>query len=333
MHESTTGSGSGEASNTTIKDKEDTQNSSQRSQQNSSPSGANKDGPHHQHIKSEEMANEALPDQSDNNRSSAPPRPAAAPIVKKKGTASIVKAPKRAKPGTKKPRLASKKKTAAGSGNSAVGKGGGNDGNEAEQEGSDEASDSDSGPYCICRGPDNHRFMIACDKCEDWFHGDCINIDKYTGENLVQRYICPGCTDGKMYVTRYKKTCSLEGCEKPARIYDPAAGGSIFCCDEHCQTWWERLVATLPKAKASSGHHGDEFTREEFMGLVSGSAWRPDGQDGAAWKLGDEPFGECVCVWRAATRDLLLSKRPYAILPSIWQTLRKHHQTQHGQLT
>jgi COMPASS component SPP1 len=115
-------------------------------------------------------------------------------------------------------------------------------------------------------------------------------MDKYTGENLVQRYICPNCTDGRLYVTRYKKTCALEGCERPARMYGELKGGeeaSIFCSEEHCQLWWEQLVATLPRGR-HGGLYGDVLTQEEFMGLLGGVKKG----DGRKWRLGEEPFGE-----------------------------------------
>lgn len=211
---------------------------------------------------------------------------ASAPPKKKKGTATTVKAPKRSRPGSVSGK---KKKSRKTDGVSGPGTGSQNGDENATAGGDDDSGsdqESDSGPYCLCRGPDNHRFMIACDKCQDWFHGECIGMDKYTGENLVQKYICPNCSDGKRYVTRYKKMCSLEGCEQPARLYNEKP--SIFCSQEHCQAWWERLVASLPKGKIASL---DNLTRNEFIGLLDPRPRKPSARP-SNWRLGDEPFGK-----------------------------------------
>ncbi|GAB2224615.1 hypothetical protein Droror1_Dr00005377 [Drosera rotundifolia] len=42
--------------------------------------------------------------------------------------------------------------------------------------------------YCICRKPYDQRAMIACDKCDEWYHFDCINL-----VTVPKVYICPAC--------------------------------------------------------------------------------------------------------------------------------------------
>nr|XP_032810704.1 PHD finger protein 3-like isoform X2 [Petromyzon marinus] len=61
-------------------------------------------------------------------------------------------------------------------------------------------SDSENDPnklWCICRQPYNNRFMICCDRCEDWFHGDCVGITVSRGRQMERNgedYICPNCS-------------------------------------------------------------------------------------------------------------------------------------------
>ncbi|GAB1311694.1 Set1 complex component spp1 [Madurella fahalii] len=224
---------------------------------------------------------------------------------KKKGTASVIKPPpKRARPGqgatgaAKKAKGGGSKRSKA---NASSKQTTGSDAGAADGNGDGDSSESDNGPYCLCRGPDDHRFMIACDRCEDWFHGECIGMDKHTGENLVQKYICPNCTDGGRYATRYKKMCSLAGCSNPARIYD-AARPSIFCSSEHCQAWWEQLIATLPRSKdPSAGSSADNLTQEEFMGLLDASPSASQSPEAPPWKLGQTPFSTPPNFWDLPT--------------------------------
>eukprot|EP01089_Gocevia_fonbrunei_P019603 TRINITY_DN6994_c0_g1_i1.p1 TRINITY_DN6994_c0_g1~~TRINITY_DN6994_c0_g1_i1.p1 ORF type:complete len:264 (+),score=73.40 TRINITY_DN6994_c0_g1_i1:52-843(+) len=49
--------------------------------------------------------------------------------------------------------------------------------------------------YCICRKEwVRGQFMIACDKCDDWFHGKCVCINKNEA-NKIANYTCPRCKD------------------------------------------------------------------------------------------------------------------------------------------
>jgi COMPASS component SPP1 len=185
---------------------------------------------------------------------------------KKKGTASTVKkAPKRPKSGREPKKPKSAKSTEANS--------------TAAEDASDEDDESDNGPYCLCRGPDDHRWMICCERCEDWFHGECVHIAKDVGESLIEKFVCPNCTTDNL-MTLYKKTCTLGSCRKAARLnHSPP---SVFCSDEHAQTWWERMLARLPKAKARAAL-SDELSQEEFMALLSSNLATIDG-DGS-WTL------------------------------------------------
>ncbi|XP_078664865.1 uncharacterized protein LOC144907559 isoform X1 [Branchiostoma floridae x Branchiostoma belcheri] len=52
--------------------------------------------------------------------------------------------------------------------------------------------------YCICRKPHGKRFMICCDRCEEWYHGDCVGITKKEGirmEKNSEDYVCPKCKE------------------------------------------------------------------------------------------------------------------------------------------
>lgn len=54
----------------------------------------------------------------------------------------------------------------------------------------EEDNDEDSELFCICRKPDDHTWMIACDGgCDDWFHGRCVDMNERDG-NLIDKYIC-----------------------------------------------------------------------------------------------------------------------------------------------
>lgn len=267
--------------------------------------------------------------------------PTSAAKKKKKGTATTVKATKRA--ALKGPKSA--KKGAAASGPKAGGgkkpavkkeagdHGGAGAGSSGSEGGSDDDSESDHGPYCLCRGPDDHRWMISCEACEDWFHGECVNVTKDVGETLIQAYICPNCTvdspaDGRArLVTRYKKTCALEACRQPARILDPKApkakaaaaaqqrkGGptaphSVFCSQEHCNVWWEQLVGTLPR---NEGADGRGLTQSEFMSLLASSGNRKptaDGAPGSGWFVGQKPFDVSADFWDTHDpKDVLTSE-------------------------
>jgi hypothetical protein len=47
--------------------------------------------------------------------------------------------------------------------------------------------------HCICGGPSDGRFMISCDKCDQWYHGCCVGK---SSEEMAdsKSWLCPVCT-------------------------------------------------------------------------------------------------------------------------------------------
>ncbi|KAG6224879.1 hypothetical protein E4U34_008310 [Claviceps purpurea] len=192
---------------------------------------------------------------------------------RKRGTASAVKrGPRKSKAGEARK---SRKISKAGSVTP-----------EVDDEAASDDDGSDSGPYCLCRGPDDHRWMICCEGCEDWFHGECIKLNKDIGEHLIEKFICPNCTTEEL-ATIYKKTCALNACRKAARLTQSEA--SAFCSNEHAQTWWERMVSRLPKAKSRKGLD-DQLAQEEFMALLNSNLEAIDAA--GLWTLAKAPFSD-----------------------------------------
>ena len=50
--------------------------------------------------------------------------------------------------------------------------------------------------FCICRQPESD-FMIQCDSCKEWYHGNCIGITKRKAKSL-DTYTCKICKENDM---------------------------------------------------------------------------------------------------------------------------------------
>lgn len=68
----------------------------------------------------------------------------------------------------------------------------GNQGEESDVDMDDD--DEDELLYCICRTKDTNRFMIGCDSCNEWYHGDCISITEDYAKNIKQ-FFCLMCRE------------------------------------------------------------------------------------------------------------------------------------------
>ncbi|KAH7082401.1 hypothetical protein FB567DRAFT_531204 [Paraphoma chrysanthemicola] len=211
------------------------------------------------------------------------PAPSSAPAVKKKGTAKAMKPSKKRKIDPEDPNGRSVTPTARTKHSTSKSKKGSQAGtpglesspapdNSSQVHGSDDDGESseDHNLYCICKKPDNHRWMIGCDGgCDDWFHGDCINM-KQADEELVDKFICPQCEDSGKGHTTWKPMCRRDGCRKPARLvkdreskYCSDACGTLFMTEQLQRTAGAKGAKDKAKKAKKKDGKKDEVEVEE----------------------------------------------------------------------
>jgi COMPASS component SPP1 len=119
----------------------------------------------------------------------------------------------------------------------------------------EEDGEDDEELYCICRKPDDHKYMIACDGgCSDWFHGACIKITEDQGR-VIDKFICPNCSlaSGGVQHTTWRPVCRFPDCGNPARVEAGANVVSLYCSDEHGRAFWTAFVRDQHKAGSKFG--------------------------------------------------------------------------------
>lgn len=113
--------------------------------------------------------------------------------------------------------------------------------------------------YCICRRGDNGEWMIACDSCDDWFHGSCVNLTE-KGSSIVVKYVCPRCTETGKSVSIYKRRCRLPSCNLPVEYEDMEGSAqeprpkSKYCSREHGLEFFRLLVDKIQDQQTLDPH-------------------------------------------------------------------------------
>ncbi|KAI0639360.1 hypothetical protein C8Q77DRAFT_1213944 [Trametes polyzona] len=119
---------------------------------------------------------------------------------------------------------------------------------EEEEEEEEEAVDDKL--YCICKTSyDEDKVMIACDRCDEWYHTQCLNMNDLEVD-LIDQFVCPPCIKANPHLplkTTYKQRCfaglrhprpnSAAACHKPAR-----GAFSKFCSDECGIAYMQRRI-------------------------------------------------------------------------------------------
>lgn len=147
--------------------------------------------------------------------------------------------------------------------------------------------------WCICRQPHNNRFMICCDKCEDWFHGNCVNITKAQGKQIEDKnmkWLCPNCKTGSVPIkkdpskkplnqqklTKFFSKNQKESTDEDAPKMNMCVvcnkkatrTGSIFCSDECIQNHADATKQTDESSAKSGQKIGNILKDQEGKVLV-----------------------------------------------------------------
>jgi len=110
--------------------------------------------------------------------------------------------------------------------------------------------------------------MVACDGgCDDWYHGKCVDVQK-EDESLIDKYICPICTEKTQAVTTWKPMCRRDGCRNPAQL--KRGSESKYCSGECGVLFMQAQLRRLPGQKqqqlvpAGRGTRGRADTTNEL---------------------------------------------------------------------
>jgi len=103
--------------------------------------------------------------------------------------------------------------------------------------------------YCICRRPDSGKWMIMCDKCQEWYHGSCVGISQQIGEKL-EEYQCRSCLADEIKEALFKK-CSNECCANFVRPYSKY-------CSNYCGVKVQKLKL-IEQSKLEKEKEDEDF--------------------------------------------------------------------------
>lgn len=113
---------------------------------------------------------------------------------------------------------------------------------------SDHDKEDDDKLYCFCNTPyDEDKVMIACDRCDEWYHPRCVG-ESEVGVDLVDQFICPLCIEKNPHLplhTTYKRRC-LYGTasvdpDSPKACHKPARGALSKYCSDDCGVKYMQL--------------------------------------------------------------------------------------------
>ncbi|KAG8219847.1 hypothetical protein J3R82DRAFT_825 [Butyriboletus roseoflavus] len=123
----------------------------------------------------------------------------------------------------------------------------------------DESDKEDNKLYCVCKTRyDEDRMMIACDRCDEWFHTLCVNMLDLEID-LVDQFICPPCIQKHSHLrTTWKRRCLFglqhENPSSPEACHRPSRGAFSKYCSDDCGIKYMRVhIAQWEKSGGARG--------------------------------------------------------------------------------
>ncbi|EJT97550.1 hypothetical protein DACRYDRAFT_119232 [Dacryopinax primogenitus] len=192
----------------------------------------------------------------------------------------------------------------------------------------EEDKEKDDRLYCVCETLyDEERFMIGCDKCDNWYHPACVGLEEEQAD-LIDKFFCPRCiaADATLNTTHKRPCARYPSCTNPSRL--PA---SKYCSDECGQARVEEIYNMQPKSvqalikKVVEGAKRPEGRVDPVTGRVSGQG---KGEDAQLAML-EEPLQQVLDERAESERRLETWERRERIVDAIVSRW-KHEQKDEG---
>ena len=135
--------------------------------------------------------------------------------------------------------------------------------------------------YCVCKSTDGKRFMIACDNCDEWFHGDCVGVSMSLSKR-IKAYFCPQCRADKKtlkikYLSKYQelsKSLSKEKAQQLASTHNDQSYNKFYAETQtrlKKEADLNRKMPTKPKQESNpvQEKHAEIKTEQKFYGKTN----------------------------------------------------------------
>ena len=98
--------------------------------------------------------------------------------------------------------------------------------------------------FCYCNYKESGT-MLCCEKCDMWFHDECLGFDEYEVNN-IDIYYCAACENRYDILTKYKVPPLPSPDDKYCYCREGESGLMIEC--GKCKEWFHNTCLNLPES-------------------------------------------------------------------------------------